>query len=40
MSDTESQNEELADLRARSRDRDDLEGQIVFKGDYESADDA
>lgn len=39
MSDTESVNEKLADLRARSRDREGLEGQIVFKGDYASSDD-
>lgn len=32
-------NEELAALQARSRERDGLEGQIVFKGDFDSSSD-
>ena len=33
---SEPVNEELAALQARARERDGLEGQIVFKGDFES----
>ena len=33
------ENEELAALQARARERDGLEGQIIFKGDFESSSD-
>lgn len=36
MPGNESENEELAALQNRSHEREGLEGQIVFKGDYES----
>ena len=39
MSDEKSENRTLADLKERAQDRDGLEGQIIFKGDYESDDD-
>ncbi len=37
MSRSDSENEELATLQARAHERDGLEGQIIFKGDFESS---
>ena len=39
MSEGDPENEVLAALQARARERDSLEGQIVFKGDFESSSD-
>ena len=34
MSDDEPANPLLAELKERAKDREPLEGQIIFKGDY------
>ena len=39
MSEGDPENEVLAALQVRARERDGLEGQIVFKGDFESSSD-